>query len=221
MAKTFKEDDREKPREKLQRLGTEGLKNEELLALILRTGYKGKDVMQVAGDVCRKFPGKELFEKSFKDLSAVKGVGRSRAAAILAGFELSKRVLEKSRRVQVANPRDALAQFNEIRDRRKEHFVAVYLNARNEMICKEFISIGILDASLVHPREVFAPALEHNACGVIFAHNHPSGNASPSDDDRKLTKRLIEAGKILGIEVLDHLVVTRDDFYSFKEDGAL
>ena len=211
----------EKPIEKLERLGTDGLKNEDLIALMLRKGYAGKNGVEFSAQICLKYPEKKIFELSFQELSRLKGIGKVNAAALLAGFEFARRLLEKSRRYQICSPRDALGQVHEIRDKHKEHFIVLYVNARNELVTKECVSIGILDASLVHPREVFAPAIKARASGVIFAHNHPSGNTSPSDDDRKLTKRLVDAGKLLGIEVLDHLVVTEDDFYSFKEEKAL
>ncbi|MEW6040825.1 MAG: DNA repair protein RadC [Elusimicrobiota bacterium] len=221
MAQSFKKVTYEKPREKLARLGVEGLKEEELVALILRTGYSGKNVMALASEISRKYPGRKILEMPYSELSALKGMGNSRAAAILAGFELAKRALVQSKRVQITNPQDALSQVDEIRYRRKENFVALYINARNELICKEFISIGTLDASIAHPREVFSPAILCSAFGVILSHNHPSGSATPSDYDRKMTRQLVEAGKILGIEVLDHIIVTPEDFYSFRENGDI
>ena len=111
--------------------------------------------------------------------------------------------------------------MQEIISRKKEHFVALYLNARNELLRREFISIGILDASIVHPREVFGPAIKHCAASIILVHNHPSGNTNPSEDDRNLTKKLIDSGEILGIEVLDHIIVSSNDYFSFKDNGIL
>ncbi|MBU2567777.1 MAG: DNA repair protein RadC [Elusimicrobia bacterium] len=212
---------KERPREKLERLGPAGLQNAELLALLLRTGYKGRGVEPLSQYLFKKYPEKSLFEMSYSHLSKIKGLGRSKAATILAGYELAKRLMNNSNRIVISNPKESIAQINEIRARKKEHFVALYLNARNELLHREFISIGILDASLVHPREVFAPALEHRACSIVLSHNHPSGNANPSNDDRELTSRLIESGKILGIEIVDHIVVTENDYYSFKENDII
>jgi len=211
----------ELPREKLERLGPEGLKNNELLALLLRTGYKGKNVHLLADWILKKYSEKTLFEMPYSHLSKIKGIGKSKAASIIAGYELSKRIQNNKARASISTPQDVLNIVNEIRTRKKEHFVALYLNARNEMIHKEIISVGILDASIVHPREVFAPAIEKRASSIILIHNHPSGNVSPSDNDCDLTKRLIESGKILGIEVLDHIIVTENDYYSMKENELI
>ncbi|OGS26671.1 MAG: hypothetical protein A2297_04115 [Elusimicrobia bacterium RIFOXYB2_FULL_48_7] len=206
----------EKPREKLERLGPEGLKDRELLALLLRTGYSGKNVSVLAGEILEKFALTGLLKLSYEELSRVKGVGKSKAAGIIAGHELSKRASCKADSVIVAKPLDAVCLVHDIRSKQKEHFVVLYLNARNELIHKEPISIGILNASIVHPREVFAPAIEHLASGMILVHNHPSGDTTPSDDDCRLTKRLIEAGSLLGIEVLDHIIVSDRTHYSFN-----
>jgi len=211
----------ELPREKLERLGPEGLKNNELLALLLRTGYKGKNVHLLADGILKKYSEKTLFEMPYSQLSKIKGIGKSKAASIIAGYELSRRIQNNKARSSITTPQDVLNIVDEIRTRKKEHFVAIYLNARNEMIHKEIISVGILDASIVHPREVFAPAIEKRASSIILIHNHPSGNVSPSDNDCDLTKRLIESGKILGIEVLDHIIVTENDYYSMKENELI
>lgn len=214
---------KEQPREKLMRVGLQGLKDSELLALLLRTGYKGKDVFQLAEEILTKFAkkNKSIFSLSYKELSKLKGVGKSKAASILAGYELARRAILKPAHAIINDPLDAVNQVNEIRNRKKENFVVLYLNARNELIHREFVSIGSVNSSIVHPREVFAPAIEHRATGVVMVHNHPSGNHNPSDDDLELTKRLVESGKILGIEVFDHIVVTENDYYSMKENDLL
>lgn len=207
---------KERPREKLSRLGPEGLKDKELLALLLRTGFKGKNVSVLADEILAKFPLNELLKLSYKELSNIKGVGKSKAAGIIAGYELAKRSISKSDCVIISKPQDVLNQIHDIRTKQKEHFVVLYMNARNELIHKEFISMGILNASIVHPREVFAPAIKHLSSSIILTHNHPSGDTTPSDDDCKLTKRLIEAGKLLGIEVLDHIIVSEKEHFSFS-----
>ncbi|OGS20814.1 MAG: hypothetical protein A3J83_07820 [Elusimicrobia bacterium RIFOXYA2_FULL_40_6] len=208
----------EKPREKLTRLGAQGLKDKELLALLLRTGYKGKNVAVLADEIIGKYPLIELLKLTFEELSALKGVGKSKAAGIIAGHELAKRSTDKTDKIIISKPQDVLIQLHDIRTKQKEHFVVLYLNARNELLHKEFISIGILNASIVHPREVFAPAIERLASSIIVAHNHPSGDTTPSEDDRKLTKRLIESGKLLGIEVLDHVIVSEREHFSFTSN---
>ncbi|MBU0951207.1 MAG: DNA repair protein RadC [Elusimicrobia bacterium] len=206
---------KEKPREKLTRLGAQGLKDNELLALLLRTGYKGKNVSVLADEILAKYPLTELLKLTYGELSALKGVGKSKAAGIIAGHEFSKRTINRPDKVIISKPQDVLVLLHGIRAKQKEHFVVLYLNARNELIHKEYISIGILNASIVHPREVFAPAIEHLASSIIVAHNHPSGDTTPSEDDNKLTKRLIESGKLLGIEVLDHIIVSEKEHFSF------
>lgn len=121
----------------------------------------------------------------------------------------------------ISSPQDVVTQVSEIRDLKKEHFVALYLNARNKLIYKEIVSIGTLTASLVHPREVFEPATTHFAAGIIIVHNHPSGDSEPSDYDISITKRLVEAGNLLGIDIIDHIIVTSSDFLSLKELGII
>ena len=214
---------KEQPREKLARLGLDGLNDSELLALLLRVGYKGKSVFELANDILKKCSkkNKSIFELSYKELSKLKGIGKSKAATILAGFELTRRALTKQTRVVISEPTDAVNQISEIRLRKKENFVVLYLNARNELIHKEFISIGTLNASLVHPREVFAPAIEHRAIGLVLTHNHPSGDVNPSDDDLELTKIVVESGRMLGIEVFDHVIVTEAEYFSLKENELL
>ena len=206
----------EMPREKLIEKGAVSLKNAELLAILLRTGMKGKNVIEVSEGILRKYPMKKLISLDFKTLSDIKGIGHAKATHILAAFELTKRALEveDNNLPTINSAKDSMAHLQEIRIAKKEHFVVLYLNARNQLIHKETISIGTLNASLVHPREVFKPAIEYLAASIIVAHNHPSGGVEPSEADVMLTGRLSDAGKLLGIEVVDHLVVTRDGFMS-------
>lgn len=213
----------EMPREKLIEKGALSLKDEELLAIILRTGVEGRNVIEVAESILRKFPMKNLLSLSFKELSKIKGIGPGKASSLLASFELAKRALEveDNNLPTINSGKDAVAQLQELRTAKKEHFVVLYLNARNQLIHKDTISVGTLNASLVHPREVFKPAVEHLAAGIIIAHNHPSGDLNPSDADLALTKRLAEAGKLMGVELLDHLIITKDGFKSLKERGVL
>lgn len=209
----------DRPREKLEMKGSQVLRDEELLAIILRTGYKGKSVLEVAKGILKKYRGEKLASLSFEELRKIKGVGLSRAASLIAAFELSKRIFNKGEQAlpKIEKPEDVIAQVTYLRDKKKEYFVALYLNARNQLIHKETVSIGNLNASLVHPREVFQPAITFSAASIILVHNHPSGDCQPSEDDLELTKKLIQAGEIIGIEILDHLVLSREIFLSFKE----
>ncbi len=203
----------ERPREKLIERGPTGLKDKELLAILLRVGYTGKNVIEVSAEILRKFPMKKLLALAYDDLLKIKGIDSSKACGLLAAFELTKRALEveDNNLPYINSAKDAVAQLQELRTAKKEHFVVLYLNARNQLIHKETISIGTLNANLVHPREVFKPAFEHLAASIIVAHNHPSGGTEPSEADLELTKRLKDAGKILGIEMADHIIITNEE----------
>ena len=157
---------------------------------------------------------------NYQDLLKISGIDSAKAVTLLAAFELSKRVLEvnDTSSPTISNAKDAVAQLTDLRDLKKEHFVVLYLNARNQLVHKETVSIGTLNANLVHPREVFEPAIKHSAANIIVAHNHPSGDSKPSEDDLEITKRLTEAGKIMGIEIADHIIVAKNSHLSFKEE---
>jgi len=213
----------ERPRERLAKLGTEALKNEELLALVLRTGYKGHGVMEVAQEMLAKVPLARLLSMPFAGLAAMRGMGASRAAALLAAAELTRRadIGTGQSLPMIQSVSDVAAQATEIRDKKKEYLLAFFLNARRQLIAKEIISIGTLTASLAHPREIFSPAIGKAAAGVILVHNHPFGDPSPSDEDMRLTRRIAQAGQIMGIELLDHLIIGEKGSYSFKTAGQL
>lgn len=213
-----------RPRERLVKEGASGLKDHELLAILLRTGYRGKTVMEVAKEVMKAFPGKALFEVPYATLAGHRGVGMSRACVVQAGYELARRTLEDAGQGTLpvlSTPKEVVAQVSDIRARGKENFVALYLNTRNQLLRKEFVSIGTVNSSLVHPREIFRPAVEVSATVVILVHNHPSGDPSPSDEDIALTRRLVAAGNLMGIEVLDHVIVCEHRFLSMKEARVL
>ncbi|MBU4257238.1 DNA repair protein RadC [Patescibacteria group bacterium] len=204
----------ERPREKLIEKGATALKDKELLAILLGTGRAGKNVIEVAAEILVKHKMKKLLALPYSEMARIKGIGPAKATSLLAAFELTKRALEveDNNLPTINNAKDAVAQLQELRTAKKEHFVALYLNARNQLIHKETISIGILNASLVHPREVFKPAIEHLAASVILAHNHPGGETEPSRADEKITERLREAGKLLGVDVKDHIIITNNAF---------
>jgi DNA repair protein RadC len=213
----------ERPRERLEKLGVEALKDEELLAIVLRTGYRGHSALAVAQEILAQHPMAELFAMPLSSLRGLRGVGLSRAATLLAAAELIRRSRQQEPNATPVfrSARDILSQAVEIRDKKKEHLLAFFLNARQQLIAKEVISIGTLTASLAHPREIFAPAIGKAAAGVILVHNHPSGDPSPSDEDHRLTKRIAQAGHILGIDLLDHFIVAESGCYSFKTAGQL
>ena len=209
----------ERPREKLIAKGPDNLKDEELLAILLGTGVEGKNVIEVARQILRKYSKKRLLKMKYEDLSKIKGVGPAKACTILAAAELVKRALEIGEETLplIHSTKDVIAQAVYMRDKTREHLMALFLNARNEMIYKKPMFVGTLNANLVHPREIFQEALKQNAASVILVHNHPSGDPEPSEDDLEITKRIIEAGKIMGIDVLDHIIITRSKIFSFKE----
>ena len=213
----------EMPREKMIEKGVENLKDYELMAILLRTGISGKNVLEVSKEILKKFPTKKLLTLDLKSLSKIKGIGTGKACLLLSAFELTKRALavEDNNLPVISSAKDAVAQLQELRTAKKEHLVVLYLNARNQLIHKEIISVGTLNANLVHPREVFKSAIDYLAASIIIAHNHPSGGAEPSDNDLTTTNRLKEAGKIMGIELIDHIIITQTTFFSLKERNMM
>ena len=211
----------DRPREKLFHYGPNKISNTELLAIILGSGKKGENVIDLAKKLLKKFPKDQLINIPIKRLIGIKGIGATKACQIVACFELGKRLLKNKQINLIITPKDIWNEMKEIRNNKKEYFVVFYLDNRNQLIKKEIVSIGTLNASLVHPREVFEPAVRNLAGQIILAHNHPSGDCQPSEEDLLITERLIKAGKILGIEILDHVIVTTEHFFSFKEKGLL
>ena len=213
----------ERPREKLVKKGAKALKKEELLAILLRTGLKGKNALEIANDILVKYGDKKLLDASYEELRNMRGVGPTKAIQILAAIELGSRLFkEKSEKeIYINSPDDAVKELAHIKENKKENFVVLYLNARNKLIYKETVSIGSLNAKLVFPREVFEPAVRYLAAQIVLAHNHTSGDHEPSEDDLVLIKKLVESDKILGIEVMDHIIVVKDGFFSFKNKGII
>ncbi len=209
----------DRPREKLIAKGAENLKDSELLAILLRTGRAGKNVIEIASQILSKHSKKRLLQMTYDDLLKISGIDSAKATTFLAAFELSKRAMEvnDTNLPSINDAKDAVAQLADLRDLKKEHFVALYINARNKLIHRDLVSVGTLNANLVHPREVFEPAITRASVQIIVAHNHPSGDPEPSEDDLDLTKRMVEAGKILGIEVIDHVIISNLNSFSFKE----
>ncbi len=208
-----------RPREKLREKGALALSDEELVAAILGMGTAGVDVRTISKQVAGLIrEHKETL--TLNHLIEVPGVGLAKAAQILSAFELARRHLVKDA-VKISCAKDVLPLLTDITGKQQEYFICISLNGANEVIEKRIVTIGLLDKSPVHPREVFADVIADRAAAVIFAHNHPSGDLQPSEADLRLQDQLTEAGKILGIRVLDHVIVSRKGYYSFQEGGHI
>ena len=214
----------ERPVEKACSLGVETLSNAELLAMIIHTGTKNKSAIRLAEDVLSAFPGGigDLGNCCLQELLALEGIGNTKACRILGAVELGKRIsaMPAKRRDSISSSDDIARLFmEELRYERKEHFKTLLLNAKGDIISIESISVGELSSTVVHPREVFSMAIRKSAAAVVFVHNHPSGDARPSDEDVETTKRLIDCGVLLGIQVLDHIIIGDGYFSSMREMG--
>ncbi len=214
----------ERPRERLQRFGAEALSAQEILALILGRGIAGESVMVTAQRLLAQFGSlKGIAGASLEELSTVRGIGVAKASQIRAAFELANRLeggAEGADKPVVKTPEDVAGLVQgRLRGKKREHFLALLLDTRNQLIKVAEISVGSLDSSIVHPREVFKEAVSASAASVIFVHNHPSGDPEASEDDIKLTKRLAEAGEIMGIGVLDHIIIGDKKRLSLKREG--
>ena len=208
-----------RPREKLKEKGARALSDVELVAIILGSGTKDQDVMALASKVAKLISGNKG-DISMKMLSSIEGIGLAKASQILAGFELARRYLS-TEAVKVSNPKDILPLLSDIANKQQEYFVCISLNGANEIIAKRIVTVGLLDKTQVHPREVFADVIADRAASVILAHNHPSGELRPSQNDLEVHKQLTEAGKILGIQILDHFIVTKRGYCSLYEEGFI
>lgn len=215
----------ERPRERLTKLGPAALSTAELLAIQLRIGTKERSALGLAELLLCRFEGiRGVANATIEELSCVKGIGPVKAVEITAAVELGRRLAAVSvnEKPVIRGPEDVAAMLmSELRDAKKEHFKSVLLDTRNRVLKVCSVSVGTLDASLVHPREVFKDAVNASAAALIVAHNHPSGDPSPSVEDRRITDRLAEAGKLLGIELLDHVVIGDGRWVSLKQIGAL
>ena len=214
----------ERPRERLQKLGVGALSAQEILAVILGRGVSGESVMVTAQRLLSKFENlKGIAEASVEELSQLRGIGIAKAAQIKAAFELSSRLdgyAQTGAKTVVKTPEDVIGVVGgRLRGKKKEYFLALLLDTRNQLIKVAEISVGSLDSSIVHPREVFKEAISASAAAVILAHNHPSGDAEASPDDIELTKRLAEAGELVGIDVLDHIIIGGKNYSSLKRKG--
>lgn len=216
----------ERPRERLQKFGAEALSTPELLSLILGRGVAGDSVAVIAQRLLSEFKNvKGIAGASIEELSQIRGIGIAKASQIKAAFELANRLeshVEPAPKNTVKTPEDVVGVVkNRLKGKKKEYFFILSLDTRNRLIKTSEISIGSLDTSIVHPREVFKEAISSTAASVILVHNHPSGDPQPSEDDVKLTKRLIESGELLGISVLDHIIVGDEKYISLKRQELI
>lgn len=212
----------ERPRERLLDLGPGVLADSDLVAVLFGSGSAGSGVLDTADRVVGTVNVRRLHQVAIEDLLAIRGMGKARAAQLLAAAELGRRLWPDGDALPlVRGPDNVYELTRDIRGMNREHFVGFYLNSRNQVLRREIISIGSLNASIVHPREVFLPAVAMSAASIILAHNHPSGDPTPSEEDLAITRRLVDAGRLLGIELLDHVVVARDAYASFKERRLL
>lgn len=216
----------EQPREKLMTQGATFLSNSELIAILLRTGTRNKSALEIANMIMKDYEHQmsELCHVTIEELCLIDGIGESKACQLIAALELGKRAKQHTieRKTKIASPNDVIQFFNsELGDLRVEKFIAVFLNTKNEVINWEVISVGSLNASIVHPREVFNRAIKKSASSIIVIHNHPSGHIDPSREDHAITDRLVEAGKMIGIPIVDHIIIGKGHYYSFKEQNAI
>jgi DNA repair protein RadC len=209
----------DRPREKLAAKGAKALSDVELLATLLGSGVKGKNVFQISHAILRKIDNR-IETIDVKTLVSTEGVGFAKACQIVAAFEFARRRLLKESTV-VKKAEDVLPLISHIADKKQEYFLCITLNGANEVIGNRVVTVGLLNTNQVHPREVFADAISDRAAGIILAHNHPSGILAPSPDDVTTTQQLADAGNIIGISVLDHIIVTKNGYLSFKEKGLM
>ncbi|HII91440.1 MAG TPA: JAB domain-containing protein [Methanosarcina sp.] len=212
----------ERPRERLIRNGPESLSNAELLGIILRTGSREENVVNLCSRILTEYSIKQLSLANVSRLMQVHGVGKAKAAQIAAVFELARRLetfVEEPKR-KVCSPKDVYTlMYPKMREQKKEKFITLCLDTKNQILKEEIISIGSLNASIVHPREVFKSALMESSASVIMVHNHPSGDPSPSREDIMVTEKMVEGGKLLGIDVLDHIIIGEGRYVSLKDEG--
>ncbi|CAM5217805.1 DNA replication and repair protein RadC OS=Ureibacillus acetophenoni OX=614649 GN=SAMN05877842_102348 PE=3 SV=1 [Ureibacillus acetophenoni] len=215
----------DRPRERLMRQGAQSLSNQELIAILLRTGTKQESVLSLANRVLTYFEQiHELKHATLEEIVSIKGIGEAKAVQLLAAIELGRRLaqMQVNNRFTIRSPHDAASfLMPEMSSLNQEHFVVLFLNTKNQIIHKQTIFIGSLNSSIVHPREIFREAVKRSAASIICAHNHPSGVPTPSPEDIDVTKRLQEAGYIIGIDLIDHIIIGDHQFISLKEKGYM
>ena len=211
-----------KPRERLRRLGVESLSDYELISLILRTGSRSNDALILATKVFNTLGGYSgLMEASIQQLSVFEGIGFSKACSIKASIELATRVkLETNEKLKIESPGDVFDLLRkDFHKKKKEHMYVVSVDSRNNLISRDLVSIGTVDAALMHPREIFRVALMRNSKAILLVHNHPSGDVTPSEEDILITERIAKVGKIMGISLMDHIIISASEYASMKALG--
>ncbi|ARD47036.1 DNA repair protein RadC [Sporosarcina sp. P33] len=215
----------DRPRERLIREGAGSLSNQELLAILLRSGSRSESVLVLANRVLSTIDRlQDLKELTVEEMTKIKGVGEAKAVQLLAAAELGKRLYRTppQDRYKIRSPEDAANYLmTDMSSLNQEHFVVLFLNVKNEVLHKQTIFIGSLNSSIVHPREVFREAFKRSAASMIISHNHPSGDTTPSREDIEVTKRLMEAGSIMGVDVLDHIIIGDQKYISLKDKGYI
>lgn len=205
----------ELPREKMEKYGAKRLRNFELIAIILGSGIKGCNVLELARKIEKFITQKSANNVTLEDLRKIRGLGKAKAIQILAVISLADRFRSESS-VELLSVKDIWNLCADFRSSKKEHTVAFYLDTQQKLIERRIISVGTLDTSLLHPREVFEPALQLSAAGVVLAHNHPSGSLEPSDEDATVTKRVADAGDLLGIILINHIIVSTGGYKAIE-----
>lgn len=215
----------ERPRERLAKYGAEALSNAELLALILRTGSQGETAVDVGNKLLKMYDGnlRELFTADVNELSKIKGLGFAKAIQLKTCLELAKRIFEyKPEKNQVRSTQDVVNMLMpELRFEKQEKLFAVFLGTKNYLIKRKLVSVGGIDINVFKPKEILYMAVRENSSAMIIVHNHPSGDPEPSEDDVKITKKLVEAGKVIGIPLLDHIIIGDGTYISMKERGII
>jgi len=209
----------DRPREKLQQKGAEGLSDLELMAILLGKGIKGHDVLTVADRILKALDGNKG-QVNLEELQKIEGVGLAKATLIAAALEFARRRI-RPEGLKISFPADVLPLIQHYADRKQEHFICISINGANEVIASRVVSVGLVNRTQVHPREVFADPITDRASAIIVAHNHPVGTLTPSNEDSEITKQLKSAGETLGIRLLDHIIFNHKGHYSFLENGEL
>lgn len=217
--------DSERPIERGIKLGFDSLSNSELIGIIIGTGSREKSAVGLSSDIIKSTDSiNDLSNITLEELCSIKGIGRSKGAKIIAAVRLGQRIYKSDFKamLKITSPEDVFSAFSsEMSLLKREEFRVILLNTKNSVISTELISIGSLNSSIVHPREVFNKAIKKNSASVILIHNHPSGNPSPSKEDLVITRRLMNAGDIIGIKVIDHIIIGHGKFYSLKENDDM
>jgi len=209
-----------RPRERFLKHGPEALSDAELFAILLRTGSPNENVIDMSNRLIAEYGLDKLFDCSLKELQQIKGIGPSKAMQILAMAELNKRNNQAKNPIKkISHAQDVFNLFHDrLKDKKQEYFYILMLNTQNNIIGEQLIGKGILDASIIHPREVFKPAIKNSCSKIVLVHNHPSGDPEPSSEDKEITEKLARAGGELGINVLDHIIIGKDKYWSWTED---